>query len=45
VGLYNETNSRGDDLFTAVIEQTHSLIQSDELKMLSSIADVDQVNW
>jgi len=45
VGLYNKTNARSDDLFTAVIDQTHLLIQSDELKVLSSIADVDQVNW
>jgi len=45
VGLYNETNGRGDDLFTSVIEQTQLLIQSDELTMLSSIGDIDQVNW
>jgi len=45
VGLYNKNNGRSDDLFTTVIEQTQSLIQSGELKMLTSIADVDQINW
>jgi diguanylate cyclase (GGDEF)-like protein len=46
VGLYNENTEIGDsDLFTMVIEQTQSLIQTDELKILSSIIDVDQVNW
>ena len=45
VGLYSNTNSRGDDLFTAVIEQTQSLLQTDELEMLSSIEEVEKVNW
>ncbi|NQZ90368.1 MAG: diguanylate cyclase [Saccharospirillaceae bacterium] len=45
VGLYAKTNKHNEDLFTAVIEETQSLIQLDELKMLSSIAEIDQVIW
>jgi len=45
VGLYDKTSGRGDDLFTAVIEQTQTLIQSDEVEMLTSIVDHNQVNW
>lgn len=45
VGLYAKTNKRDDDLFTAVIEKTQPLILSEELKMLSSITEIDQVIW
>jgi len=45
VGLYSNTNGRGDDLFKAVIEQTKSLLQTDELEIRSSITEVDKVNW
>jgi hypothetical protein len=45
VVLYNKINVHGDNLFTAVIEQTQSLLQTDKLEMLSSIAEIDQVNW
>jgi len=45
VGLYNNTNVRGNDLFKAVIEKTETLLQTDELEILTSITEVDQVNW
>jgi len=45
VGLYNKTHGHGDDLFTAVIEQTQTLVQSNELEMRTSILEHDQVNW
>jgi len=45
VGLYAKTNEHDEGLFTEVIEKTQSLIQSDELKVLSSIAEIDQVIW
>ena len=45
VGLYAKTNKRDVDLFTAVIEKTQPLIQSNELKMLSSIVEINQVIW
>ncbi|WP_019029155.1 two-component regulator propeller domain-containing protein [Colwellia piezophila] len=45
VGLYNKTDSRGDDSFTAVIEQTQILLQANELEMQTSILEHDQVNW
>ncbi|NQY65086.1 MAG: diguanylate cyclase, partial [Alteromonadaceae bacterium] len=43
VGL--NSNGRGDDLFVRVIEQTQTLIESDELEMLTSISEYDQVDW
>jgi len=45
VGLYNKTHGHADDLFTSVIEQTQTLVQSNELEMLTSILEHDQVNW
>ncbi len=45
VGLNNKVNSRGDDLFTSIIGQTQKLIQSNELEMLTSISESNQVNW
>ncbi|NQY65762.1 MAG: diguanylate cyclase, partial [Alteromonadaceae bacterium] len=45
VGLNSITNGQGDDLFASVIEQTETLIKSDELEMLTSVSERDQVHW
>ena len=45
VGLNSKTNGRGDDLFASIIEQTQTLIQCDELEMVTSISEHDQVDW
>jgi len=45
VGLNSTENSSIEDLFKRVMEQTGTLIQANELQMLSSISEHDKVHW
>ena len=45
VGLQANIDQQGDNIFTEIIEHTTSLIESNQLNMVSSITDTNKVTW